>query len=288
MSVNKKDASVVIMAAGMGSRYGGLKQLDPIGPNGESLLEFSVFDAARAGFNKAVFVIRKDFEKEFKEMTAKRIEKIIKTEYVFQDMENIPDSFSVPAERTKPWGTGHAVYCVKDAVNEPFVLINADDYYGITSFKQVYDYLMENDEMCMAGFSLGNTLTENGTVSRGVCETENGYLKSITEHTALDKNSGIPLDTVVSMNMWGLTPKVFDYIKEDFAEFLSNLSNPLKEEFYIPSVIDNMINNRGDNVKVLECPERWYGVTYKEDKPVVVAAIKKLTDGGFYDELCKK
>lgn len=284
MSEQKKSAALVVMAAGMGSRYGGLKQLDPIGPNGEIILDFSVYDAARAGFDQAVFIIRRDFEEDFRRMAGERIEKMIDTKYVFQDMTNLPDGFSVPKGRTKPWGTGHAVYCAKDAVSSPFVLINADDYYGRSSFQLIYDHLTKEDELCMAGFQLGNTLTENGTVSRGVCETENGYLKSITEHTALDRNSGIPLDTIVSMNMWGLKPEIFSYLEQDLAEFLENLDNPQKGEFYIPTVVDHLIHRHNYPVRVLECAEKWYGVTYHEDKPGVARELRTLVERGYYDQ----
>lgn len=278
-----KNATLVVMAAGMGSRYGGLKQIDPIGPNGEIILDFSVYDAVKAGFDKTVFIIRRDIEKDFREMTGKRIEKMTDVEYVFQDMDYLPEGFSVPDGRTKPWGTGHAVYCVKDTVDTPFALINADDYYGASSFKLICDSLKTSDEMCMVGFQLGNTLTENGTVSRGVCETENGYLKSITEQTALDRNSGVPLDTIVSMNMWGLNPEVFNYVEKDFVDFLTNLDNPMKGEFYIPTVVDNMINRNNYKIKVLDCAEKWYGVTYKEDRDAVVSAMKEKFEKGYYD-----
>ena len=284
MSEQKKSAALVVMATGMGSRYGGLKQLDPIGPNGEIILDFSVYDAARAGFDQAVFIIRRDFEEDFRRMAGERIEKMIDTKYVFQDMTNLPDGFSVPEGRTKPWGTGHAVYCAKDVVSSPFVLINADDYYGRSSFQLIYDHLTKEDELCMAGFQLGNTLTENGTVSRGVCETENGYLKSITEHTALDRNSGIPLDTIVSMNMWGLKPEIFSYLEQDLVEFLENLDNPQKGEFYIPTVVDHLIHRHNYPVRVLECAEKWYGVTYHEDKPGVARALRALVEQGYYDQ----
>lgn len=284
MSEQKKSAALVVMAAGMGSRYGGLKQLDPIGPNGEIILDFSVYDAVRAGFDQAVFIIRRDFEEDFRKMAGERIEKMIDTKYVFQDMTNLPDGFTVPDGRTKPWGTGHAVYCAKDAVSSPFVLINADDYYGRSSFQLIYDHLTKENELCMAGFQLGNTLTENGTVSRGVCETENGYLKAITEHTALDRNSGIPLDTIVSMNMWGLKPEIFSYLEQDLVEFLENLDNPQKGEFYIPTVVDHLIHRHNYLVRVLECAEKWYGVTYHEDKPGVARALRALVEQGYYDQ----
>jgi len=279
----KKDATLVVMAAGMGSRFGGLKQLEPIGPNGEVILDFSVFDAKKAGFNKVVFIIRRDIEADFKKVLGKRIENRIETEYVFQDMDNLPEGFVTPIERQKPWGTGHAVYSCKDVVKTPFALINADDYYGQKSYKILHDNLVANDETCMVGFSLGNTITENGTVSRGVCDVQDGILKGVVEHTDLDKNSGIPLETIVSMNMWGLMPSVFESVKEDFVKFLGNLSNPLKEEFYIPFVVDNMIKHKGEKVRVLETDEKWYGVTYKEDKDTVVDAMKKFVEDGYYD-----
>lgn len=278
-----KDATLVVMAAGMGSRFGGLKQLEPIGPNGEVILDFSVFDAVKAGFNKVVFIIRRDIEKDFRDMVGSRIEKRVETEYVFQDMDRLPEGFTVPDGRTKPWGTGHAVYCCADVVKTPFALINADDYYGQSAFKLIYDELVSGDDICMVGYRLGNTLTENGTVARGVCEVENGILKSITEHTALDKNSGIPLDTTVSMNMWGLTPDIFKRVESGFVSFLENMQNPLKDEYYIPSVIDSAIKDSGAEVKVMTTDEKWYGVTYREDKEAVVAAVKKLFAEGLYD-----
>ncbi len=279
----KKDTTLVVMAAGMGSRFGGLKQIEPIGPDGEVILDFSVYDAVKAGFNKVVFIIRKDIEKDFREITKRKIEKIVNVEYVFQDMDKLPDGFSVPDGRTKPWGTGHAVYCAEEKVNEPFALINADDYYGQSSFKILNDQLTTDDGLCMVGFHLGNTLTENGTVARGVCDVDGGILKGITEHTAIDKNSGIPLDTTVSMNMWGLNPSVFEHLNADFVSFLNGMTNPLKDEFFIPYVIDNMIHQNGATVKVLKTSEKWYGVTYKDDKQLVVDAMKKLIDGGYYD-----
>ena len=280
-----KSATLVVMAAGMGSRYGGLKQIDPVGPNGEIILDFSVYDAVAAGFDKTVFIIRRDIEKDFREMAGRRIEKMTDVDYVFQDMEYLPNGFSVPQGRTKPWGTGHAVYCVKDKVDTPFALINADDYYGGSSFKLICDSLKNSDDMCMVGFELGNTLTDNGTVSRGVCDVRDGFLKGIEEHTALDKNSGIPLDTIVSMNMWGLTPEVFGYVESDFIDFLNTMENPMKSEFYIPTVIDNMIHRHNYNIKVLECAEKWYGVTYREDKQGVVDAISAKIAAGEYEGL---
>lgn len=277
-----KDTTLVVMAAGMGSRFGGLKQIEPIGPNGEVILDFSVYDAVKAGFNKVVFVIRRDIEEDFRAITRQRIEKIVDCEFVFQDMDELPDGFSAPKDRTKPWGTGHAIYCTRNAVKTPFAIINADDYYGQDAFKIINDHLENSDEMCMVGYKLGNTLTENGTVARGVCDAENGLLRGITEHTSIDKNSGIPLDTIVSMNMWGLQPDVFDYIEKDFIDFLSNIKNPLKDEFFIPFVIDNMIKKDGKQVTMLETDEKWYGVTYKEDKEMVVDAMKAKFEAGCY------
>jgi UTP-glucose-1-phosphate uridylyltransferase len=278
-----KKTTLVVMAAGMGSRFGGLKQIAPVGPNGEIILDFSVYDAVKAGFDKTVFIIRRDIEKDFREIAGRRIEKMTDVDYVFQDMDYLPEGFSVPDGRTKPWGTGHAVFCCENAVDTPFALINADDYYGQKSYKILHDNLVTNDETCMVGFTLGNTITENGTVSRGVCDVQDGILKGVVEHTDLDKNSGIPLDTIVSMNMWGLLPSVFESVREDFVKFLGNLSNPLKQEFYIPFVVDNMIRTKGEKVRVLETDEKWYGVTYKEDKETVVEAMKKFVKDGYYD-----
>ena len=277
------DTTLVVMAAGMGSRFGGLKQIEPVGPNGEVILDFSVFDAVKSGFNKVVFIIRCDIEEDFKEITKQRIEKTIDVEYVFQDMDNLPGGFKVPEGRTKPWGTGHAVYCAKDKLTTPFALINADDFYGRSTFETIHDSLVNGYKTCMVGFKLGNTLTENGTVARGVCEVEDGYLKKITEYTSIDKNSGVPLDTTVSMNMWGLTPEIFDYMENDFVNFLNNMKNPLKDEYYIQSVVNLMMHDYNEKVKVFDTNEKWYGVTYKEDKQMVVDAMKRLFKEGYYD-----
>lgn len=280
--MNKK-TTLVVMAAGMGSRFGGLKQITPIGPDGEIILDFSVYDAVKAGFDKTVFIIRRDIEKDFREITKKKIERMTDVQYVFQDMHSLPEGFSVPDGRTKPWGTGHAVFCTEGVVETPFALINADDYYGQKSFKILHDNLVERDENCMVGFTLGNTITENGTVSRGICDVENGFLKSVVEHTDIDKNSGIPLDKIVSMNMWGLLPSVFDDVRHDFVKFLGSLKNPLKDEFYIPFVMDNMIRSKNERIRVLKTDDKWYGVTYKEDKETVMTAMKNFVDMGYYD-----
>ena len=225
-----KKPVLVIMAAGMGSRYGGLKQIDPIDKQGHIIMDFSIFDAKRAGFEKVVFIIKKENEADFKEAVGKRMESVMEVEYVFQDLHNIPEGFEVPEGRVKPWGTAHAVLSAIDVVDGPFAVINADDYYGPGAFKAIYDELVSSDKTCMVGYKLGNTLTENGTVARGVCEVENGLLKSVVEHTAIDKNSGVPLDATVSMNMWGFRPSIFSHIEKYFVDFLKGMNNPLKEK----------------------------------------------------------
>lgn len=276
------ETTLVVMAAGMGSRFGSFKQLEPVGPNGEIILDFSIYDAVKAGFSKVVFIIKKEMEKDFRHVIGKRIEKIIDVDYAFQTLDKIPQGCSIPNNRSKPWGTGHAVICAKSAVTTPFMVINADDYYGSHSYKIVGDYLSQNKGMCMAGFRLKNTLTENGMVSRGLCEIEKGYLKSVVEHTSIDKNSGIPLDSMVSMNMWGFDTDIFHVLEEDFTLFLNDLKNPLKDEFYLPSVVDNMIKTQSAKVKVLETLDKWYGVTYKEDLPTVKNAINQMIREGLY------
>ena len=208
---------------------------------------------------------------------------MIDTDYAIQDLNNLPDGESVPSGREKPWGTGHAVYCIKDKVDTPFALINADDYYGKEAYKLICSQLKNGDGMCMVGYKLGNTLTENGTVCRGICETGNGSLKSITEKCGLDKTCGIPPDTIVSMNMWGLTPEIFEYVENDFKAFLKNIKNPLKDEFYIPAVMDNLIHKHNYDIKVLESEEKWYGVTYREDKKAVADALNEKIEKGYYE-----
>lgn len=273
---------LLIMAAGMGSRFGGLKQIEPIGPNGEIIIDFSVYDAKKAGFDKAVFIIKKEIEKDFREVVGKRIEKMIDVDYAFQELDKLPEGYSVPADRTKPWGTAHAVLCARDVVKNPFAVINADDFYGQSAYQIIHDQLIKNEGMCMVGYKLGNTITENGTVSRGVCEVENGILKSVTEHTALDKNSGIPLDKIVSMNMWGLDTDIFPYMEKEFKLFLEEKINVPKSECFLPSVISKRIEEEGKTVKVLETAEKWYGVTYREDMPAVREAMIKYINEGMY------
>lgn len=277
------DTTLLVMAAGMGSRFGGLKQIAPIGPNGEVILDFSVYDAKQAGFSKVVFIIKKAIEKDFRECVGKRIENMLDVDYVFQETNKIPAEFSMYSGREKPWGTGHAVLCARDTVNTPFAVINADDYYGREAFSLIHNHLESSDNICMVGYELANTLTENGTVSRGVCEIENGLLKSITEHTALDKNSGLADDTIVSMNMWGFSPAVFETLEGDFRLFLQNLSNPEKEEFFLLAVVDKLIKEQNASVNVIPTTEKWYGVTYKEDSEAVSKALKNMIDKGLYN-----
>jgi NDP-sugar pyrophosphorylase family protein len=297
------DTSLVIMAAGMGSRFGGIKQLEPVGPNGEIIMDYSIYDAIEAGFNKVVFIIRKDLEKDFKEVIGNRIEKLIKVEYVFQELDELPQGFTKPEDRTKPWGTGQAVLCCKDVVKEPFAVINADDYYGKEAFKIVYNYLndksFQDNQYCMAGFILGNTLSDNGAVTRGVCKVnDSGVLVDIVETSgivpdgdqAAAKNSdgediSIDLQSVVSMNMWGFKPGLFDYLEKGFVTFLSGLTpNDVKKEYLLPSVVGELVNQNEVDVFVLTTTDRWFGVTYKEDKEVVVNSIRALITKGDYPE----
>ena len=289
------NATLVVMAAGMGSRFGGLKQIEPVGPGGQAILDFSVYDAKAAGFNKVVFIIKQEIEKDFKEIVGKRIEKMIDVEYAFQETYKLPEGYTCPEGRTKPWGTGHAVYCCRDIVKEPFAVINADDYYGKAAFKQIYDYLKQGTgDYCMVGFRLANTLTENGSVSRGVCTVENGALTAVTERTKIvdckyteDDETWIPLapDTIVSMNMWGFTPDIFDKIGRDFIAFLDEKIDVPKSEFYLPSVVSGVIERGEKRVQVLVAEDKWYGVTYKEDKDAVVAAVSALEEQGLYDNM---
>lgn len=284
-----KDATLVVMAAGMGSRFGGLKQMEPVSEDGRAILDYSVFDAKRAGFTKVVFIIKEEIEKDFKEIVGKRIEKMIDVEYVNQDMTILPEG------RVKPFGTGHAVYCCRDVVKTPFAVINADDYYGCNAFTEIKQYLdnAKGLDTCMVGYLLENTTTENGTVARGVCKTRCGYLKEITERTKINSKleytedggetwTKLPKGTIVSMNLWGFTPEVFAEIENDFNDFLAN-ADLAKDEFYIPTVVDNLIKREKTKVKVLKNADKWYGMTYKEDKKDVTEAISKLIAEGAYD-----
>lgn len=289
-----KDATLVVMAAGMGSRFGGLKQMEPITADGRVLLDFSVYDAKKAGFTKVVFVIKNEIASDFIEIVGKRIEKMIKVEYVYQELDKLPEGFKCPEGRAKPWGTAHAVLCCKDAIKEPFAVVNADDYYGRTAFKKIYDELTKDSgDYCMVGFRLENTLTENGYVSRGVCEVEEGYLKKVTERTKIidckfteddgETWTSLPADTVVSMNLWGFKPDVFGYIENGFKNFLKeNIEKP-KAEYYLPLIVTELIDSGTKKVKVLTAEDKWYGVTYKEDKEKVVKALTEMVDKGYYD-----
>ncbi len=297
---------LVIMAAGMGSRYGGLKQIDPIDEQGHIIMDFSIFDAKRAGFEKVVFIIKKENEADFKEAIGKRIEEVMEVEYVFQDVHNIPAGFPVPEGRVKPWGTAHAVLSAIDVIDGPFAVINADDYYGKDAFQKIYDYLSthKDDEKyryTMVGYELGNTLTENGHVSRGICSlNENNELVSVVERTHIEKKDdgaiytedggvtwhSLPVDSVVSMNMWGFGASFLQEVKQGFVSFLEEnlVNNPMKCEYYLPTVVSNLLADNRATVAVLTSVDRWYGVTYKEDKPVVVAAIKNMKESGLYPE----
>ena len=288
------DATLVVLAAGMGSRFGGLKQIEPIGRGGQALLDFSVYDAKAAGFNKVVFIIKKAIEKDFKETVGKRIEKLIDVEYAYQETDMLPEGFVCPDDREKPWGTAHAIYCCRDIVKTPFAVINADDYYGKNAYKQIYEHLKkQTEDYCMVGFRLANTLTENGTVSRGVCEIENGKLTAITERTKIldckyTEDGGetwtvLPADTVVSMNMWGFNPDVFDYISNGLVDFLNEKINVPKSEYFLPLVVSGLIESGEKDIRVLVAEDKWYGVTYKEDKESVVKAIGEMVENGEYE-----
>ena len=274
--------TLVVLAAGMGSRYGGVKQISAVGLHDECLLDYAAYDAKASGFGKVVYIIRKDIEKDFREIAGKRIEKLIDTEYVFQDISSIPSRFDIPKDRTKPYGTVHAVLSAKDKVDSPFVTINADDYYGPNTLRIINDYITKNNAMCMAGFKLGNTITENGKVSRGICEVEDGFLKSIKECKEIDKNSGIPLDSVASMNMWGFKKDVFGLMEESFYHFLENIKDPMKGEYILTDIVNKILDNKNDKIKVLDTPDKWYGVTYKEDLELVRQSLTDLIEKGFY------
>lgn len=285
--------TLVVMAAGMGSRFGGLKQLEPLGKNGEVLLDYSVIDAKKAGFNKVVFVIKKAIEDDFKRLVGNRIEKYIDVDYVFQELDRLPKGFTPPADRQKPYGTGHAVLCCKDKVHEPFAVINADDYYGAGAYKKVFDALENGENYYMVGYRLYNTLTENGTVSRGVCSiNDNGYLNGVKEYTKIygdctyeeDENKGtLSPDTVVSMNLWGFTPDIFDYLEKGFIEFLQKNNDNIKSEFFLPFLVDDLIKSGKKQVGVLVAEDKWYGMTYKEDKQTLQNALNEMQEKGLYD-----
>lgn len=287
------------MAAGMGSRYGGLKQIDPVGPNGETIIDYSIYDALRAGFGKLVFVIRQDIAAQFKEIIGARFEQRIAVEYVFQELDNLPPGFAVPKGRTKPWGTSHAILMAADAIREPFAAINADDFYGAQSFRLLSQHLSSGSpDYAMVGFILRNTLSDFGSVARGVCQVDqNDCLQTVTELTKIERDgtrakdtsaSGIvtPLsgDEAVSMNMWGFTPALFPQLQNYFTAFLQKNGQELKSECYIPSAVNELLTARQARVKVLRTQDSWFGVTYREDRPRVVESIRRLIARGDYPE----
>lgn len=294
-----RDIALVIMAAGIGSRYGaGIKQLQKVGPQGEIIIDYSIHDALEAGFTKIIFIIRKDIEDEFREVIGARIEKICPVEYVYQDQSDLPAGFECPKERTKPWGTGHAVLACREILDVPFAVINADDYYGRKAFESVFQFLKACDpsknQYCMAGFRIANTLSENGSVTRGICEMDaDGYLTNVAETKGVERlQSGrigcegggiLAEDVLVSMNMWGLTPGFIDILKEGFQTFLREIQpDDLKAEFLLPTVIDGLLHEGKVSVKVLPTSDQWFGVTYAEDRDSVAEAFKKLTETGVY------
>ena len=302
-----KNTALVIMAAGIGSRFGGgIKQLEPVGPNGEIIMDYSIHDAMEAGFNKVIFIIRRDLEKDFKEIIGHRIEKLLPVEYAYQELEDLPAGYEVTPGRTKPWGTGQAVLSVKGMVDGPFLVINADDYYGQEGFRRIHDYMAEHMDsqseiydICMGGFVLSNTLSDNGTVTRGVCQVdENGYLTNVTETYNIQMKedglhatdeSGAPVtispSQPVSMNMWGLPASFVHELEKGFPVFLDNLKKgDIKSEYLLPKIIDNLVQNKKARVTVLDTPDKWFGVTYREDKQAVADAIRGLIQSGIYKE----
>lgn len=293
--------TLFVLAAGMGSRYGGLKQIDGLGPNGETIMDYSVYDALRAGFGKVVFVIRKDFEEAFREVVISKYADKVPCEVCFQSVDKVPEGCTYNPERTKPWGTNHAVLMAKGLINEPFAVINADDFYGRESFQVLADYLKSVEgttgKYCMVGYRVANTLSENGSVSRGVCATdENGYLTDVVERTKIEKvgdkiiytedgvDTEIAPNSPVSMNMWGFTPEYFEYVEKAFVEFLQARGQELKSEFYIPTLVNDMIRSGKATCKVLDTTSKWFGVTYAEDRPQVVMKINNLVKEGVYPE----
>lgn len=301
-----KKPVLVIMAAGMGSRYGGLKQIDPVDNEGHIIMDFSIYDAKRAGFEKVVFIIKKAIEKEFKAGIGDRISQYMDVEYVYQELDTLPEGFEVPEGRVKPFGTGHAILSCKDVVDGPFAVINADDYYGVHAFQEIYNYLTENEDdekyhYAMVGYILSNTLTENGYVSRGICEMDkDAFLTGITERTHIEQRDmgvqfteddgktweDIAADSIVSMNMFGFTASMLKELECRFPEFLEKglKENPMKCEYFLPSVVSDLIEEDKADVKVLRSEDRWYGITYKEDKEAVVSAVQKLKDTGVYPQ----
>lgn len=300
------DKTLVILAAGMGSRYGGLKQIDPVGPDNSIIIDYSVYDAIKSGFNKVVFIIKKENEQLFREVIGDKVSEHVKVEYVFQSTDKLPEGFACPEDRIKPWGTAHAIYCCKGVVNEPFIVINSDDFYGRGAFERISEWMDKTDfdsdtyKIAMAGYYLKNTLTDNGHVSRGVCEVdENGQLIDVIERTKIKRVDGkicytedeenwfeLPEECFCSMNCWGFPASVIDEIESYLIDFLKNEvpNNPLKSEFYLPFLVRDLLKEKKCTVDVLETKDKWFGVTYKEDKPDVVKSVQALVDDGVYPE----
>jgi hypothetical protein len=291
--------TLLVLAAGMGSRYGGLKQIDPVGPAGETIIDYSIFDALRAGFGKLVFVIRKDIEQQFREIVGARFEKRIATEYVFQSLEDIPPRFAVPAGRIKPWGTTQAILLAAGVIHEPFAAINADDFYGAESYRELARHLTSGSpDYSMVGFILRNTLSDFGSVARGVCQvSDDGYLQHIVELTKIERDANgarntdaagqvtmLTGDEPVSLNMWGFTPRVFDQLRERFEKFLEGNAADLKAECYIPNTVGELVHSAQARVKVLHTRDSWFGVTYREDRPRVIESIRRLIAASLYPE----
>lgn len=298
---------LVVMAAGMGSRYGGLKQLDPVGNHGQLIIDYSIYDARRAGFETVVFVIKRELEDAFKAAIGDRLSKVIDVRYAYQELSDLPEGYSVPEGRVKPWGTCHAILAARDVVDGSFAVVNADDYYGPEGFREIYDYLAANPdrpgcyEFAMVGYRLGNTVTENGSVARGICEEdEHNFLVRVTERTRIEAEGAdarftedggetwihLSGDTVVSMNLWGFTRSFMDEARARFPAFLDKTlaENPLKGEYFLPSVVSQLLDEHKARVKVLRSADKWYGVTYREDRPVVLKAIADMTASGLYPD----
>ena len=293
--------TLLILAAGIGSRYGGFKQIDKVGPSGETIMDYSIYDALKADFGKIVFVIRQDIEKEFNEVILPKFSDKVEVDYVFQEIDMIPSGIQITNERIKPWGTGHAVLVAVDKINEPFAVINADDFYGRNSFRILTDYLVSSEseaDYCMVGYQLGKTLSEYGYVARGVCKTDpDNFLNMVTERTNIEKLNDKIVFTekdgqqveltgkeIVSMNLWGFKPPIFGYLENYFRIFIQKNSDNPKAEFFIPIMITELIQNKQARIKVLESGDKWFGVTYREDKPAVVRRLKELVDQGVYPE----
>jgi nucleotidyltransferase-like protein len=289
--------TLLVLAAGMGSRYGGLKQIDPVGPDGETIMDYSIYDARRAGFGKVVFVIRKDIEQPFKQMIGTRYEKRIAVEYVFQELGKLTPGFTVPAGRTKPWGTTHAILMAANTIHEPFAVVNSDDFYGAESYRTLAHHLQSGaTDYAMIGYTLRNTLSDFGTVARGVCHVgDDGFLQDIIELKAIERVGGHAMNTdadgretrlagdeIVSMNMWAFTPQVFGQLREHFLKFLKLHGDDLKAECYIPSTVNELILAGEARVRMFRCGDSWFGVTYREDRPRAVDSIRRLIDSGYY------